>query len=72
MYGKVVCDTLQNAFKIRNRNIDGVKEIYTYDGNIIRRDGTISSHGNPDSIKKVFKFSNNKSNIYQELSKLNK
>ena len=48
-------------------NKNEVKEIYTVDGTIIRRDGTISTFGNLDLFKKNYKFKNseNKKNIYQ-------
>lgn len=44
-YGKVVCDNIQTAYKIRNKNLEGVKEIYTLDGNVIRKDGVVTAHG---------------------------
>ncbi len=46
LHGKIVCESLALAYKIRNKNIDGVREIYTLDGNVIKRDGSISTHGN--------------------------
>jgi hypothetical protein len=39
---------------------------------VIRKDGIITTHGNPEAIKKNYKHSNNKTTIYQEISKLNK
>ena len=70
--GKVICDNMKSAYKLRSKNLDGLKEIYTLDGNILRKDGTISAHGNPDSIKKIYKYNTKKSSIYQDLQSLKK
>lgn len=60
------------AYRIRDKKIEGVREIYTVDGNIVRLNGTISSHGNPEALKKAYKYHINKSNVFQDLAKLSK
>ena len=54
--GKVVCDNLTSAWKILAKNIQGIKEIYTLDGNVLRHDGIVKSHGSPDIIKDRYKY----------------
>ena len=43
--GKVICDNLEAAWNLLSQNLRGIKEIYTLDGNVLRHDGVISSHG---------------------------
>jgi chromosome segregation ATPase len=47
LHGKIVCEDMGNAYAIRRKNIEGVREIYTLDGNVIKKDGSIVSNGNP-------------------------
>lgn len=54
--GKVVCENLTAAWKILGKNIQGIKEIYTLDGNVLRHDGVVKSHGSPDIIKERYKY----------------
>jgi chromosome segregation ATPase len=72
LYGKVVCEDMGGAYAIRRKNIEGVREIYTMDGNVIRKDGSVSSIGNPEFLRKVQKFELNKGSIYQEMTRLGK
>jgi DNA-binding PadR family transcriptional regulator len=37
-------------------NVRGVKEIYTMDGSVLRDDGMISSMGNTERSRKVYRF----------------
>jgi len=43
--GKIICENLQAAWRLFAQNIKGVREIYTLDGNVLRQDGVVSSHG---------------------------
>lgn len=47
--------------------MEGVNEIYTYDGNVLKKGGEMSTHGNPDAIKRSQKFNNNITKLYQEI-----
>ena len=47
----MICKTLEDAFEIKSKRIRGVKEIYTYDGDIIYMSGMISSNGSAKSNK---------------------
>jgi hypothetical protein len=51
--GKVVCETLDDAFKLRELRLKTVKEIYTLDGNVLRDDGMISLSGESDKNRKI-------------------
>lgn len=54
--GKVICDSLDEGFRLRELNLKSVKEIYTLDGSVLRDDGMISLSGEPSSHKKTYRF----------------
>lgn len=54
--GKVVCETLDDAFKLKDMNIRSVREIYTLNGSVLREDGMISLSGEPIGNRKTYRF----------------
>lgn len=73
--GKIICEDLETAYRLREKRIKGVKTIYTIDGNMLGNDGIISSYGNADSLKKIYKYKNmqdNSSRVNERLQELTK
>ena len=70
--GKFICENLSTAFEIRNKKVPGVREIITLDGDVIRNDGTITSCGNAEHVKRTFKLGSNKKSVEAELQKATK
>jgi protein associated with RNAse G/E len=71
--GKVVCETLEDAFKLRELRLKTVKEIYTLDGNVLRDDGMISINGEFDKNRKTYRFDNDgQKKIEKEMAVLQK
>lgn len=52
---KVICNTLDDAFKLKQQRLKFVKEIYTLDGNVIRDDGMVS-YSSTEKNKKKYNF----------------
>lgn len=72
LFGKVICENIRDAYQIQRLGINEIKEIYTIDGNIIKKDGAVTANGNPENLRSKYKYKNNKLNIYQDLNKLHK
>lgn len=52
-----------------------MKEIYTLDGNVLRRDGLVSSYGRIETVKRNYKYLNvskNKTVVNDDLQQLHK
>jgi len=71
--GKVVCDNLGKAEIIRKRNIDGVKQVITLDGSVIKK-GVIIGYGNLEKLQQFGgQFANSVSrNTEEQLRELQK
>lgn len=72
LFGKVICENIKDAYEIQRLGILELKEIYTIDGNVLKKNGIVTANGNPENLKSKFKYKNNKMNIYQDLNKLHK
>ena len=73
--GKVICEDLRAAWTLLGKDIRGIKEIYTLDGNVLKHDGVVSSQGSVDYAKNKYKYSDiskNSSSIMQEIQALNR
>jgi len=71
--GKVVCDTLDDAFHLRDMNLKSVKEIYTLDGSVLRDDGMISLSGEATTQRKTYRFdADSQKKIEKEMAAVHK
>ena len=66
---------MEAAWALLNQNIRGIREIYTLDGNVLRHDGVVSSHGSVEFSKNKYKYTDvhkNNSALMQDIQKLTK
>jgi hypothetical protein len=58
----VLCDNLNAAWILLGKGVQGIREIYTLDGDVLRSDGVVSTLGSVEAAKNQYRYLNQPGN----------